>query len=263
MTDNARGSLTEDLGMEFASMEPPDGAQASARRFNQLRWGATVVYLLLAFMVSLLPLALEVDETLMVYVVSFVTVGGAIILFGVLASPLFWGTKAPVVRDGTVLEDGIVRKLMPGETYRDVIRFDLVLYIVVPMVIAFAAVMVLYPEPVFLTIMGSTVAFLSILVAVFVNLEVLCDRKRLYFHYGPVGKEVPLDDIVSVRAVSIHPLRDYMGYGIRLGPDGSVGYIAAGNVGARISMEDGKEYVVTLRDPQGLVDYVRSAKAEA
>jgi hypothetical protein len=262
MSDDDDRSFTDGLGMEFASMEALDGARESAGRFNRLRWGASIVYLLMAFMVSLLPLAVDVDETLMVYIVSFVTVGGAIILMAILASPLFWGTKAPVVRDGTVLEDGIVRKLVPGEVYRDVIRLDLVLYIMVPMIIVFAAMMVLYPEPFFLTIMGSTIAFLSVLVAIFLNLEVMCDRKQLSFHYGPVGKEVPLEDIVSVRAISVHPLRDYMGYGIRPGPDGSVGYIASGNVGVRISLEDGKEYVVTMRDPQGLVDYVRSAKAE-
>jgi hypothetical protein len=262
MNGNGRGSTMDELGMEFASMEAPDGAQESSRRFNRLRWGASIMYLLLAFLVSLLPLAVEADETLMVYLVSFVTVGGAIILMAILASPMFWGAKAPVVRDGTVLEDGIVRKLVPGETYRDVVRFDLALYIVVPMIIVFAATMVLYPDPAFLAIMGFTVAFLSVLVAVFLNLEVLCDRKRLRFHYGPVGKDVPLGEIVSARAVSVHPLRDYMGYGIRLGPDGSVGYIASGNVGVRISLEDGKEYVVTMRDPQGLVDYIRSAKAK-
>jgi len=51
-----------------------------------------------------------------------------------------------------------------------------------------------------------------------------------------------------------------MGWGIRVGSDGTIGYIAAGNVGVRIQLKDGKQYVVTLNDPQSLVEYVEAAQ---
>ena len=54
-----------------------------------------------------------------------------------------------------------------------------------------------------------------------------------------------------------------MGYGIRVGLDGTIGYIVSGKIGVRISLYDKKEYVVTVHDPQSLVEFVRAAKALA
>jgi hypothetical protein len=52
------------------------------------------------------------------------------------------------------------------------------------------------------------------------------------------------------------------GLGIRVGADGSIGYIAAGKVGVRIELDQGKDFVVTVSDLQGLVDYVEAAKEQ-
>jgi hypothetical protein len=53
-----------------------------------------------------------------------------------------------------------------------------------------------------------------------------------------------------------------MGYGVRIGPDGSIGYVVRGGPGFRVETEEGKRYVVTIPEPEGLVEYVRAAKAE-
>jgi hypothetical protein len=262
MSDKENVSTLGATDMQFASLEAPGGPLEAQRRYNNFRWAVTLGYLVMALVVSVLPLFVDADETLLTVVIFAVTVGGAVVLIVVLALPYFTGARGPVVKDGTVLESGVVRALRPGETFRDVVRFDLVLYIVVPLIVVFGAVTVLFPEPLFTAIMIGTDALMVVLVVVFMNLEVRCDTEALSFHYGPVGKDIPLGDIESIRSVSVHPMRDFMGYGIRVGPDGAVGYIASGNVGVRVSLSDSKEYVVTVHDPQSLVDYVRAAKAE-
>jgi hypothetical protein len=98
---------------------------------------------------------------------------------------------------------------------------------------------------------------LIVITIVFYELLIDCDQNQLYIHFGPVGKKITLTEIAAIRSTSIHALRDFMGWGIRVGPDGTIGYIVSGDVGVRISLKNGKKYVVTSNDPQTLVDYVR------
>jgi len=56
--------------------------------------------------------------------------------------------------------------------------------------------------------------------------------------------------------VGVHAIKEFMGYRIRLGPDGTIGNISVGNVGVKIILEK-KAYVITLRNPHVLVNYVR------
>ena len=48
-----------------------------------------------------------------------------------------------------------------------------------------------------------------------------------------------------------------MGVGKRLGPDGSIGYIAYLKTGVKMELKNEKVYVATLRNPQELVDFIR------
>lgn len=55
-----------------------------------------------------------------------------------------------------------------------------------------------------------------------------------------------------------YPFGSYHG---RIGPDGTKGYILQGDVGFRVETEKGKKYVVTIPDPEDLVEYVKAAMA--
>lgn len=57
-------------------------------------------------------------------------------------------------------------------------------------------------------------------------------------------------------------MKDFMGNGVRIGPNGTIGYILQGDVGFRVETEEGKRYVVTIPEPEGLVEYVKAAMAE-
>lgn len=262
MTDKDETTMPRNSDMEFADMEVPWGTDEKYRSYNRLRWAVAIIYVILVLVVSLLPLFVDWDEMTLTYLILIVTFGGMIVLFVVLFKPYLKRDEGVVVKDGLVVDSGVVRRLRPGETYKDVVRFDMTLYIIMPTIIVMGGVMFAVPEPTVVAIIGMVVVLLAVLAVIFTHLVVEADRESLSFHYGPVGKDVPLDDVQSIRAVAVHPMKEFMGYGIRVGPDGTVGYIAKGNIGVRVAVKDGKEYVITVNDPQGLVEYVRAAKAE-
>jgi hypothetical protein len=254
-------SGTDDMG--YADLDVPwGGTDETFRSYNRFRWAVVIAYVVMVMVVAFLPLFVDWEETVLVWLILGVTFGGMIFLFAVLFKPYIKRPDTTVVRDGLVVDSGVVRKLRPGETFRDVIRFDLVLYIVLPVIILLVVLMVLIPDPAVIAIQGVVVGLLAIIALIFNNLLVEADRSTLSFHFGPIGRRIPLGDVDSIRAVAVHALKEFMGWGIRVGPDGTIGYIASGKVGVRIAVSDGKEYVLTVNDPQAMVEYVRAAKAE-
>ena len=136
----------------------------------------------------------------------------------------------------------------------------IILYILVPLMLIMIAAGALFIDPYVTAINFVTVAFFAVILATFWKLSIEADGKEVHFHYGPFGKRLEIDEIATIRPVAVHPLKDYMGWGIRMGPDGSIGYISSGRTGVRIETRRGKIYVVTCNRPQELVDLVRSAR---
>jgi hypothetical protein len=141
-------------------------------------------------------------------------------------------------------------------------RFKLILYIMVPVISVMAALMLFIPDRTAVMILGITTAGMTVIVIIFINFEVRADRETLSFRFGHFGKELPLDSITSIGVTKVNAMKDFMGYGVRIGPDGTIGYILEGDKGFRVETDEGKRYVVTIPDPMGLVEYVRAAKAE-
>jgi hypothetical protein len=77
---------------------------------------------------------------------------------------------------------------------------------------------------------------------------------------GPIKSKTAMEDIESIRACTVRPLRDFFGWGLRIKADGSRGFIADINVGFEFIRKDGRRTVVSVRDPQRYVDYVRWVK---
>ncbi|NIP36078.1 MAG: hypothetical protein GWN18_14050 [Thermoplasmata archaeon] len=142
------------------------------------------------------------------------------------------------------------------------IRFDLILYIMLPVILFMAALMLFISDRTTVIILGVTTAGITAIMLAFLNFEVKADMEALSFRFGPFGKVLPLDSITSIGVTRVNAMKDYMGYGVRVGPDGSIGYILRGGGGFRVETQDGKRYVVTIPEPEGLVEYVRAAKAE-
>jgi MFS family permease len=256
--------VKQDDDMRYASLDVPWSGDEEVQRTVRMRWYATALYLVAVILATLVPFMLpDMDEGSFAIVYSAVVVVGTVLLIAVLSRPLLRPPGPDVtVMEGLARESGVARRLRPGERYYVRTRFDLMLYLMGPVIAIMAGLMIFLRDPTTLVIMGVTTAGLTVLLLIFLNLEVKADREVLSFKFGHFGKELPLDRISSIGVTRVNALKDFMGYGVRIGPDGSIGYIVRGGEGFRVETDEGKRYVVSIPDPEGLVEYVRAAKTE-
>lgn len=243
------------MGSTFAEYE------ARTRRMVRLRLVVLTLYLVGVTIVTILPMVMEIRDLPLVLLNLVLVVGGAIILIGIIALPYFRPLGPPSVDSGMELA---ARPVNLHEPWQEAVPMKVLWYILPPLLIFYISSAILFPsQETFLTL-GLTTAILVVVTFFFGRLDVACTPHALSFHYGPIGKNLPITDIGSIRAVSLKFGRDFLGWGIRVAPDGAIGYIAGGKTGVRIQVRAGRQYLVTVSDPQSLVDYVRAAQeAEA
>jgi len=84
-------------------------------------------------------------------------------------------------------------------------------------------------------------------------------RVTLEVHWWVLAKKIiSRTDIVSAEAATYDPMREFGGWGIRFGRNGSRAYSMSGNRAAELSLKDGKRIVLGSRDPEPLVAALRS-----
>jgi hypothetical protein len=101
---------------------------------------------------------------------------------------------------------------------------------------------------IFLTILLTAVYFRLITVRLVTDVrsgELAVGLRGLWRH-----RRIPLSAIRSARPVEYNPL-DYGGYGIRSGPDG-LAYIADGNRGVQLELDDGDKLLIGSQRPAEL-----------
>ena len=82
----------------------------------------------------------------------------------------------------------------------------------------------------------------------------------VYVRFFPIGwKAFPYGTIASYQTRSYHPIRDYGGWGIRWGREGKA-YIAGGNEGLQLLLNDGKKVLIGSQRVQELEAAVRAWK---
>ena len=109
---------------------------------------------------------------------------------------------------------------------------------------------------------------LVITVALFINfrtLEISVSSGRLTVGYGFIWSRVRLSDILYAEAVR-PPFWRYGGLGIRLGLDGSVGYVVDYRRGVRVTRRRGVPIFFNTRNPERIIqiidDHVTKSPAE-
>jgi len=250
--------------MRYSSLEVPWEGDEEAQRTNRMRWLATIVYIVLVLALTFLPfLYPDMEEGAFVTFYMIVVIGGAITLIGILTRPLMRPPGEDVkAMDGLASEAGVARKLRPGETYYLRIRFKMIMYIMVPVIIFMGVLMIVIQDTTALVINGLVTLLLVVVTIFFMNFEVKADLDNLSFKFGYFGTVLPMDSITLIKATKVNALKDFMGWGVRIGPDGTKGYILQGDVGFRVETDKGKKYVVTIPDPEDLVEYVKAAIVE-
>ena len=99
----------------------------------------------------------------------------------------------------------------------------------------------------------------------FSTLRISVDRKDVHVQYGLFGPRVPIGAIEQCEAVD-YDWKEYGGWGIRFGRDGSVAYNMLGDQGraVRITWKQGtkqKVLILSSRDPERLATAVHHARA--
>lgn len=235
------------------------------RRLVKVRWGG-VLALLAAFLVfSCLPAAVEMDMELYLWAYLVILLVFIVTIILVVASPVFANLRVPDAPDGELIDelDGVAGEVDLSKSWHETVRMRVLHALVAVMVAIVVVANIIDPDPGSIVVTGITLAFLMFLVVFFGTLEVHCTPKALSFYFGFIGRTVPVTEVVSIRPVNVNPLGDFMGWGLRMGTDGSQGYICAGDVGVALHTGDDKRYTITVSDPQGLTDYVRAARKAA
>ena len=186
--------------------------------------------------------------------------------------------KTPEPADlGARAPDDYEAKYMSGDAviYRDKIKapklfFGILLLPILIQLIVYAGV-ALQPNPVplatFVPVLF-TVPFLAIIGLLFAVLRVTVTRKEVVVQYGLFGPKIPLAAIKDCEAVD-YDWKQYGGWGIRKGRDGSWAYNMMGDAGRAVRMEwtdeKGRDQVtlVASPNPDALARAIQTAKGGA
>lgn len=103
--------------------------------------------------------------------------------------------------------------------------------------------------------------------ALFSTLRISVTRKEVHVQYGLFGPSIPIEAIESCEACD-YDWKQYGGWGIRYGRDGSVAYNMLGDGGraVRITYKKGKKtkkVLLAAKDPERLATAIQQARAMA
>jgi hypothetical protein len=108
-------------------------------------------------------------------------------------------------------------------------------------------------------LVGPAIALVAL--GLFWRLRVIVTRHELRLIWGFFGvlqSRFVLDQVDCFRVVTFRPVRDFGGWGWRLGRNGSRCYNTSGNRGVELRI-GGKSYIVGVEDPQILAQALESA----
>lgn len=97
--------------------------------------------------------------------------------------------------------------------------------------------------------------FFGALVFVFsINLmQTRITEKNIRISFGELGifrKNIPIQNIEKFEAVTFSPMKDFLGYGIRRGKDGTWCYTFRGKQAIRIQLSNGNKYLIGTEKPE-------------
>ena len=219
---------------------------------------AIIIYSVLSTIAVILPIFIQ--GTIIIIVTIGVIFGGLLILFYILLSPIKNPIDLPFSPDDELVE----LKKVPTEYYNEQLM-TVVLKIVISMIIIYsvASVWIFLVEGMSEAIyFFAALAFFVTMGLVFSKITIHISSGILTLRLGPFKEILKINEVISIRSTAVKPMGSYFGYGIRVGTDGSIGYIAGGKIGVRMLMKNGKIYVITHNNPQELINAVLYAKSK-
>jgi hypothetical protein len=224
--------------------------------WNWIRWLSVLLYLGITSLFVGALFAFPGQDVPISSAMSVFIIVGMAPLFLVLNIPYLMNRRSARIPDSTMDRSNGPPKGWTGE-FLDSVRMDILPLIMVPLMIISSISVILSPDLIVVLITVPVMIVLGISLIFFWKLDIRSDKEVLSFHFGPIGRTLRMEDIVSIRPAAIHGFRDYMGWGLRSGSDGSIGYISFSRTGVRIETVQGKTYVVSCHRPKELSDHVK------
>lgn len=117
------------------------------------------------------------------------------------------------------------------------------------------------PEVPVVMLVGLTLPGVLVVGVLHLTTEVDPSRVRIWFGWVPTfQRSIALVDIDRIEVVVYRPIRDYGGWGIRIGPGGEKVYNARGNRGVRLHLADGSRVLIGSQRPEDLALAIERAK---
>ncbi len=229
------------------------GNITASRRRNRII--AIVIYSILSTAAAILPVYIEDNRIIVLTVV--VIIGGLAILFYILLIPSRNPIDPPISQ-----EDELVIPRDGSLEYYNEQLMTMVLKIVIPLIIVYTitSVWILFTNISEAVYFFAALAFFIIIALVFSKVTIQIRSGVLIIRLGPFHDELKISNIVSIRSVAVKSMGTYLGYGKRVGVDGSIGYITGSRTGVRILMKNGKTYVISHNNPQEMMSVVQYTK---
>jgi hypothetical protein len=220
---------------------------------------AIIIYSVVSTVAVILPVFFQ--DTMVIIMSIVIIFGGLAILFYILLNPINNPLVLPFSPDEEIVEPTEV----PTEYYKEQ-PMTVILKIIIPLVVIYSVASVWMYFTVGMSeaiYFFAALAFFAIMGLVFSKITIHLSLRILTIRLGPFKDILNIDEIISIRSVAVKPMGSYFGYGKRIGTDGSIGYISGGNIGVRILMKNGKTYVITLNNPQEIVNVILYAKKQS
>lgn len=227
---------------------------------SKLRWFAVTIFMIVLIPIILVPLYMDLPERIFGPIIAAYSLGGAALLIYIMIRPYL--KRRSRAKSKSIMDDYEPQKIpSTDEVYHERITMKAFIFAFLIAAIVMSTTIFFVPDVRSVSFGMIIVLIILIIVGYFFRaLDVKCDNKHLSFHFGPFGKDVPIKQIKNIEVTNVRPLKDFMGWGHRIGPDGSIGYIAAGNKGVKIDLKNSKAYVLTVRHPKRLVKHVEEMK---
>jgi hypothetical protein len=230
------------------------------RKRTLIRWFSISIFFTITLVVTIFALYRPESEMIWITWILFILIGN-ILLIGIIVYPFFRKISYPRVADGTIVQDQT--PISSDSKFFEQVKLKWLYYICVPLLIiyiSFTTYFIIEGITDVAVIFLLVIIFLLGILILFGSMVVTADAERIIFNLGPIRTILNIEEVDTIRPVSVRPLRDYLGWGKRLGTDGSIGYIADLKTGVRIELKDGKAYVTTIKNVQQLTNLVRFFK---
>jgi len=228
-------------------------------RRNKIRWVAIFGYFLLILAYLVYTYVNDFNEELIIGYLVLIF-GGFFFILIVLIYPYFFPINRPVIEDREVID---LTEQYTDESYFEEVKLRFLYYMTLPFIVIYivlAVVMIFQGSTSEALIFAVVSAFFLTIFVLFEHMTIIGYKDELVIKFGPFEERIMINQIISARPTAIKPLRTYLGYGKRIGTDGTIGYIAGAKTGVRLELQETKSYVLTSLQPKKLVAFVRSRK---